>query len=230
MALYDSSQLLNIVMATNAKFSQMYPTLNFNANPFVCGNTFNSENPFGPFNKVSGLKLPPINFGTSISTPSTTRTSSARTSTTSSSLHSQMLDDLYSPGELSTKWSRWGYDANAGARLAGVARDNSVGFTGYCARYVKTAICDAGLGNYEYGHAYQMDDILRRNSNFREIPASTDVKSLPAGCVLVFNQGSRGYSSRYGHTEITDGKGHGISDGVTRNLRQPDAIFMPVAA
>lgn len=222
MALYDSSQLLNIVLATNAKFSQMYPSLSYNTNPFAPPG---GQTSFGAFNNISGLKMPAIKFGTTSSTSSSTSSSSS-----SSSLHSQMLDDLYSPGELSTKWSRLGYDANAGARLAGVARDNSVGFTGYCARYVKNAICDAGLGNYEYGHAYQMDDILRRNSNFREIPASTDVKSLPAGCVLVFNQGSRGYSSSYGHTEITDGKGHGISDGVTRNLRQPDAIFMPVAA
>jgi hypothetical protein len=222
MALYDSSQLLNIVNSANAYYSSLYPT----------GVGISSSNPFGAFNDFSKINLKAIPlFNTSSNLqfnipPSSTRTSSS----SSSSLHSEMLEDLYSSGNSSTKWSRYGYDASAGARLAGVARDNSVGFTGYCARYVKTAISDAGLGNYEYGHAYQMDDILRRNKNFREIPASTDVRSLPAGCVLVFNQGSRGYSSSYGHTEITDGKGHGISDGVTHNLRQPDAIFMPVAA
>ena len=219
MALYDSSQLLNIVKSANAYYSSFYPALN--------SVTANSSNPFGMFNDFSKIKLPmPISSGNMYNT---TTTSTLSPSSKRVSLHSEMLDDLYS-SDSSSKWSRYGYDASAGARLAGVARDNSVGFTGYCARYVKTAISDAGLGNYEYGHAYQMDDILRRNNNFREIPASTDVRSLPAGCVLVFNQGSRGYSSSYGHTEITDGKGHGISDGVTHNLRQPDAIFMPVAA
>ena len=216
---YDSSQLMNIVLNAGSYFNSLYPALNMN-------NFRNTDpsNPFGPFNNTANIKIVPMTY---YSLNSNSNTSS---SSSSSSLHSQMLDELYTPGNISSKWSRWGYDSNAGARLAGVARNNSVGFTGNCARYVKDAICDAGLGNYEYGHAYQMDDILRRNSNFREIPATTDVSSLPAGCVLVFNQGSNGYSSKYGHTEITDGKGHGISDGITHNLRQPDAIFMPVAA
>lgn len=218
MALYDSSQLLNIVNSANAYYSSMYPALN--------AIRTNSSNPFGLFNDFSKIKLnnfPPIN-GFSLNAYSGTSQSSS-----SSSLHSEMLDDLYS-SDGSSSWAKWGYDASAGTRLASVARKNSHGFSGYCARYVKDAISDAGLGSWVPGHAYQMDDILRRNPNFREIPASTNVKSLPAGCVLVFNQGSRGYSSKYGHTEITDGKGHGISDGITRNLRQPDAIFMPVAA
>ncbi|MBR6723244.1 hypothetical protein IKL64_07300 [bacterium] len=229
MALYDSSQLLNIINSANVYFSKLYP--------IGVGNG-NSTNPYG-FNDLSA-----INFNANAKMfgnldgleerfPELFKTSASSSSSSSGLTRSSSMAYLnsaqISAGDSST-WSRYGYDASAGARLAGVARNNSVGFTGYCARYVKDAICDAGLGNYEYGHAYQMDDILRRNSNFREIPATTDVRSLPAGCVLVFNQGSKGYSSKYGHTEITDGNGHGISDGVTNNLRQPDAIFMPVAA
>ena len=229
MALYDSSQLLNIVNNANIYFSRLYPIGVGNAN---------SSNPFG-FNNFSVIDFNansklignlegieeryPALFKSKISvSPSSSNLG------VSSSI-SQLTTESIVAGDNST-WSRYGYNASAGSRLASVARNNSVGFKGYCARYVKDAISDAGLGSWVPGHAYQMDDIMRRNNNFREIPATTDVKSLPAGCVLVFNQGSKGYSSAYGHTEITDGNGHGISDGITRNLRQPDAIFMPVAA
>ena len=228
MALYDSSQLMNILAQTNIHFTQMYGGL-YGAGAAQGFNTVrsgaNTGNPFGGFNDTSRIKLIPTTMGSKIDLSGILNPSTSKNYSFNSSVGNLSL----TTGNAST-WSKYGYDANAGARLASVARNNSVGFTGYCARYVKTAISDAGLGNYEYGHAYQMDDILRRNPKFREIPASTDVKSLPAGCVLVFNQGSKGYSSAYGHTEITDGRGRGISDGITRNLRQPDAIFMPVAA
>jgi hypothetical protein len=236
MALYDSSQLINIINNANAYLSNFYPTFNstggasYGALLSSLGGTSNplpitsstSSNPFGPFNDVSFLKSRyQLAFNPS---------SNLNLSSNSSSMKFDLSGDLHTPSFSAGQWSRYGYNAAAGQRLASVARNNSVGFTGYCARYVKTAIRDAGLGKYEYGHAYQMDDILRRNNNFREIPANTDVKSLPAGCVIVFNQGSKGYSRSYGHIEITDGNGRGISDGITRNLRQPDAIFMPVAA
>ena len=70
------------------------------------------------------------------------------------------------------------------------------------------------------------------NKNFKEISTSKiDVKDLPAGCVLVYNRGSQGYSSEYGHTEITTGDGRAVSDGITKHLfKKPDAIFVPVTA
>ena len=122
------------------------------------------------------------------------------------------------------------YDADAGKRLAKTALNKAVGWTGYCARYVKTAIEKAGLGAYEYGHAFQMPSILRRNKNFKEISVeSVDVRDLPAGCVLVYGKGKSGYSSSWGHTEITTGDGRAVSDGITKNLHKtPSAIFMPV--
>ena len=122
------------------------------------------------------------------------------------------------------------YNALKGQRLANTALNRSVGWTGYCARYVKNSIQASGLGSYQYGHAYQMSNILRNNKNFKEIsPEGVNVKDLPAGCVLVYGKGVEGYSNNYGHTEITTGDGRAVSDGITRNLhKKPSAIFIPV--
>ena len=123
-----------------------------------------------------------------------------------------------------------GYNLKAGEKLAKTALKKAVGWTGYCARYVKNAIKDAGLGEYVSGHAFQMPNILRKNRNFRELsPYKVDVKKLPAGCILVYGRGVSGYSPKYGHIEITTGDGRAVSDGITKNLhKKPTAIFMPV--
>ena len=123
-----------------------------------------------------------------------------------------------------------GYNAFKGERLAKIALNNSVGWTGFCATYVKRAIQAANLGSYEYGHAYQMPNILSDNSNFKEIsPEGVDVSKLPAGCVLVYGKDVEGYSKKYGHTEITTGDGRAVSDGITKHLyKKPSNIFVPV--
>ena len=127
------------------------------------------------------------------------------------------------------KFSMKEYNANAGERLAKIALRNKIGWKSQCAKYVKNAIVQAGLGKYEYGHGYQMASIMRRNKNFKEIsPTEYNVNSLPAGCVLVFDRGVQGYNKKYGHVEITTGDGRAVSDGITRNLRQPSAVFVPV--
>ena len=127
------------------------------------------------------------------------------------------------------KFSMKGYKASAGERLAKYALSHKTGSSGKCAKYVKNAIQACGLGKYEYGDAYQMTGILRKNSHFKEIsPNSVNVKDLPAGCVIVFDRGMYEYSDKYGHVEITTGDGRGVSDGVTTNLQKPSAIFMPV--
>ena len=124
-----------------------------------------------------------------------------------------------------------GYSAQKGMALARSALNSAVGFVKKCATYVKNAIVRTGLGAYMNGHGYQMASILRRNKNFKEIsPVGVNVKSLPAGCILVYGKGVAGYSSKYGHTEITTGDGRCVSDGITRNPRNnPTAIFVPVA-
>lgn len=128
-----------------------------------------------------------------------------------------------------SSFKSFGYDASKGERLASIARKNATGFSGYCATYAKRDIAEAGLGKYEPGHAFQCDDILRRNPNFKEIStAGLDLKTLPAGCVLVYERGVAGYSNMYGHIEITDGKGYACSDGVTSKIRPGAKVFIPV--
>jgi len=122
------------------------------------------------------------------------------------------------------------YNATKGNRLASIALGRSTGWSGYCAAYVKSSIQAANLGSYKYGHAYQMPSILRNNKNFKEISTEgVDVSKLPAGCVLVYDKGTEGYSKKYGHTEITTGDGRAVSDGITKNLhKKPSNIFIPV--
>lgn len=124
-----------------------------------------------------------------------------------------------------------GYCASSGLRLAKTAMSRAVGFTGWCARYVKNAIASCGLGSYVRGDAHEMIRILRNNKKFKEIPAhGVNPKTLPPGCILVYGKGVSGYSSKYGHTEITTGDGRAVSDGITNNIRgNVTAIFVPVA-
>lgn len=124
-----------------------------------------------------------------------------------------------------------GYNKKKGEELAKIisARSTYEGFDNFCARNVKKAIQDAGLGRYEYGHGYQMADILSRNKNFKEISTKNiNLSKLPAGCILVYDKGIAGYSSEYGHTEITLGDGRAASGGITRNIRNGARVFIPV--
>lgn len=123
-----------------------------------------------------------------------------------------------------------GYDAKKGQRLARTAQQSAHGFVGKCATYVKKDIERAGLGKYQYGHAYQCDDILDANPNFKQISTDgLDLKDLPAGCILVYDRGVAGYSASYGHIEITDGKGNAYSDGKTKNIRAGAKVYVPVS-
>ena len=151
-------------------------------------------------------------------TPSSTR---ARTTATASINTETNLPTL----------KKAGYDTQKASRLAREIAKVSTegGFDNLCARHVKEAIEDAGLGAYKNGHGYQMAGILKDNKNFKEISTQNiDLSSLPAGCVLVYDRGVAGYSSQYGHTEITLGNGTAASGGITHNIRQGARVFVPV--
>lgn len=102
---------------------------------------------------------------------------------------------------------------------------------GYCARAVKSAISDAGLGAYESGNANDIPDILRKNSNFKEVKVKgSDLAKLPAGCVIAYDKGAAGYSRQYGHVEIKGEGNQAISFFVNDNIKPSDnvTVFVPV--
>lgn len=99
-----------------------------------------------------------------------------------------------------------------------------------CAEYVSNALENAGL-HFSRGHAYQMENNLRNSKDFKEVSITKDqLASLPAGCILVYPQGAAGYSSEYGHIEITLGDGRAASDFVNSSPKYSDQmkVFVPV--
>ncbi len=123
-----------------------------------------------------------------------------------------------------------GYNAQAGQKLADIALKNADSFHNHCAGHVETDIEEAGLGQRTDVDAYQMFNTMDNNPNFKPLETTNvDVSKLPAGCVPVYDKGVSGYSSDYGHVEITLGDGRAASDGITNNMRQnPTAIYAPV--
>lgn len=125
------------------------------------------------------------------------------------------------------------YDKEKGAKLASktLAGLNNAQ-KGYCARAVKTGILNAGLGAYESGHANDVPNILSDNKNFKEVHVSgSDIRKLPAGCVICYPPGDCGYNAKVGHVTTSDGNGKGIHFQVD-NLKISDnvRVFVPVSA
>ena len=149
---------------------------------------------------------------------------------TSSEGASHQNDNLMDFNEL--KAMGYEYSSENGQKLAGTVKKHLKGFTGYCSRHVSNALAESGLGTERAGAAADMDTKLENNPNFKEIKVSSvdELKQLPAGCILVYERGAAGYSSKYGHIEVTLGDGTAGSDGQTRNLRytQNMSVFVPV--
>ena len=122
-----------------------------------------------------------------------------------------------------------GYNAEKGRRLAEIALRDSVGWAGWCSEAVSDAIINARIDKHiGRADACDMIPVLQRSKKFKQIsPVGIDVNTLPAGCILQFNAWSSGYKE-FGHIEITTGTGRAVSDGITQNLQQPTAIFIPV--
>jgi len=124
------------------------------------------------------------------------------------------------------------YNEEKGVKLAQEAVEGlRTAEEGYCARAVKNAVQDAGLGRYESGHAYQCADIFSRNPNFKEVKVKgSELSKLPAGCILAYNKGDAGYSPLYGHVEIKGQGNQAISFFTNNNIKQSDnvRVFVPV--
>ena len=99
-----------------------------------------------------------------------------------------------------------------------------------CAKYVKEAIRDVGLGPYINGNGEYCKYILRTNPNFKETKVKgEDFKNLPAGCIIVYDKYDAGYG-KDGHVEITLGDGRACSDVITEKIEPSKHayVFIPV--
>ena len=130
---------------------------------------------------------------------------------------------------VSTTLSEAGYNEDKGTKLARTVRKNVIGFNGDCARYVRIALEESGLGTGERGDGHDYAKILSHNKNFKEISTKgVDLSTLPPGCILVYDRGVAGYDKKFGHVEITLGNGQAASDGITNNIRAGARVFVPV--
>ena len=127
-----------------------------------------------------------------------------------------------------------GYNQAKGQELFNDAYRHMDGHWGQhdCKKHVREASERCGLGTISGGNGVKSLASLRRNPNYKEVPASSiDVNNIPAGTIGIFKPGSQGYSRTDGHTEIygyVNGKLKGISNGVTNNVKKADYYFIPV--
>ena len=133
-----------------------------------------------------------------------------------------------------------GYNAQKGEMLAQIAYDNrntsavnkngkETYFLGQCGKFVRQDLEKAGLYNGMKGKGYEYLDILRKNNNFKEVSFTGDeYKSMPPGCIYVYDKGVSGCSEKFGHVQIGLGNSKAVSDGIDENVKRPTAIFMPV--
>lgn len=142
---------------------------------------------------------------------------------------SQQSGSSNTPTNVMNLLKQYGYNAQKGQHFSNVMIQGHVGFKSRCARYVSNGLVKAGLSNGLRGNGCDMDTVLSKNRHFKQIPTNgLDLEQLPAGCVLVYEAGVSGYHKRYGHVEVTDGKGNAYSDGKTRNIRKGAKVFIPV--
>lgn len=125
------------------------------------------------------------------------------------------------------------YSSEKGQKLAQYMKSHAHGFTGHCARSVRLGLQGTGLGTEGAASAWMMADKLRRNQNYKEVKINNvqELRSLPAGCIIVYAAGAAGYNAKHGHIEVSLGNGTCASDGITRNPRftQNMSVFVPVA-
>lgn len=106
-----------------------------------------------------------------------------------------------------------------------------------CAKYVKEAVEDCGLGEYIKGNGAHCKYVFRANPNFKEIK-SKDFSTLPAGSVIVyqagdkvtFKDGTTGTIGEDGHVTIALGDGRACSDIIEDEIAYSSKAntFIPV--
>ena len=135
------------------------------------------------------------------------------------------------------------YNKNAGETLADAAH-KTAGTTGYCLRGVNNTLERVYGMKINAGSAYKAADILASNqgigAHFKEVQVSRkDLKKLPAGAVVVWNNNAEGGGSNvsragrvHGHISIALGDGRESSDHIQSQIVNRDAsfrVFYPVS-
>lgn len=106
-----------------------------------------------------------------------------------------------------------------------------------CAKYVKEAVEDCGLGEYIKGNGAHCKYVFRANPNFKEVKFK-DFSNLPTGTVVVyqandkvtFKDGSTGTIGENGHVTIALKDGRGCSDIIEDEIAYSSKAntFIPV--
>ncbi len=108
-----------------------------------------------------------------------------------------------------------------------------------CARYVKNAIVNSGLGNYVNGTGEETQYMLRNNMNFMEVGVKGNALSnIPKGTAVVYDafdtvrlkDGTTKQIGEFGHVLLAKGDGTGISDRLESEIPISDNahVFIPV--
>lgn len=190
----------------------VFSAFNPSFNPFVAQNPFimqqkailNAFSP-APYNMYGSI------FDSGYSRPSTVSSVHTTTPTT------------YSSKVNSTTKREKSYNKAKGQKLAKTIVENLPTDRDpqnpLCAKYVKIAVQDCGLGEYVNGNGEYCKNIFRANPNFKEIK-SNNFSKLPAGSIIVYDafdkvtypNSSTGTVGKDGHVLVALGDGRGCSD------------------
>lgn len=128
------------------------------------------------------------------------------------------------------------YSSEMGEKLANIACKNAerTGTIGRCYHGVKDSLKLAGLNHGEMtgGSAWQAADSLKNHKNFNKVGVQRDqLKSLPAGCIIVWDPFTdrKGKYHEHGHIAVTLGNGKEASDHVQNLLTSGDkyTVYVP---
>lgn len=123
------------------------------------------------------------------------------------------------------------YNAELGHNLAKYTINHTTGETGRCAHYVNNALEEYNINAKRDNHAYTRANVLAADNNFTEIEikSETDLKSLPAGSVVVYDKGACNYSDEHGHVFIATGNGGAGSDHLQNSIKFGSGVraFIP---
>lgn len=129
----------------------------------------------------------------------------------------------------STNYSSNDYNVTKGNRIADEAywEASRRGTVGWCYNAVADAV-ERVTGRFLWGnHAYQSADQFASSSHFYEV-WNRDLRSLPAGAVVVWGKGS----SKSGHISVALGNGQEASDHIAYQMTYhyggaPARVFLP---